>query len=201
MMSTGLKTTKTPKIPKMMAKIFPISAAIFVAWARGIRWASQARSTRPPSMGNAGRRLKTKRIRLRRARYPKRKTRTPATGRIRNYGQRREDEDRGEDPEAEARHGAGEGHGELVTGVGELVLDGGDTPEDEEGDAVDPDAPPECHDAVGELVDEHADEEGEGDDGPEDVGVPALDEQARVGARYPEQAENRFAQERDIGTR
>ncbi|OPY42423.1 MAG: hypothetical protein A4E42_01614 [Methanoregulaceae archaeon PtaU1.Bin222] len=50
-----------PTMLKMTAKTFPTSAAIFVARWRGILPARYARSTLPPSMGNAGRRLNMKR--------------------------------------------------------------------------------------------------------------------------------------------
>ena len=70
---------KRPMMPKRIANPLPTSAAIWVALCRGIRFASQARSTLPPSIGKAGRRLKTQRMIFSTPRYPKRKIRTPAT--------------------------------------------------------------------------------------------------------------------------
>ena len=71
---------KIPMIAKRMANPLPMSAAIWVALCRGIRPASQARSTRPPSMGKAGIRLKKQRMVLRNPKYPATKITTPATG-------------------------------------------------------------------------------------------------------------------------
>ena len=49
----GEKKTR-PTIPKRMANPLPTSAAIFVARWSGIRFARNARSTLPPSIGKRG---------------------------------------------------------------------------------------------------------------------------------------------------
>ncbi len=72
------ENAKSPMMPKRTANPLPMSAAIWVARCRGIRPASHARSTLPPSMGNAGMRLKAHRMMLSTPRYPAMKMRTPA---------------------------------------------------------------------------------------------------------------------------
>src|ERR1051326_7463546 len=56
---TGLRSTNTPNAANNSAKPCPTCAAMRVARAYGIVMARSARSTRPPSMGNAGIRLNT----------------------------------------------------------------------------------------------------------------------------------------------
>ena len=58
-MSSGLPIR--PRKPKTKASAWPIRAAMLVACVRGSQIASTARSTRPPSIGKAGIRLKSTR--------------------------------------------------------------------------------------------------------------------------------------------
>jgi hypothetical protein len=63
-MNTSIGLVKNPIAPNTSARPWPMFAAMTVARGRSMRRARRARRTRPPSIGNAGMRLNTPRVRF-----------------------------------------------------------------------------------------------------------------------------------------